>query len=142
MAYLSLAAVSAAIYSTLNVAALTAIAPGGVRDFAPPVASAYPWVMFTVSEETQVGGFGTKPGTHAFPQVRVRVNVFSTYSGFSEAQTVMSKVIELLADPPAVTGYSAWAIFHDSTTPLSGQVVGGVVVNEMVSDFRLYVEEA
>ena len=40
----------------------------------------------------------------------------------------MPKVIELLADPPAVTGYGSWAIFHDSTTALSGQVVGGVVV--------------
>ena len=52
----------------------------------------------------------------------------------------MDKVIELLADPPSVTGYSSWAIFHDETQNLGDQIVAGLKVKELVAMFRLYVE--
>ena len=72
--------------------------------------------------------------------VDLRVHVFSIFQGYSEAQHVMDKVLQLLADPPAVTGYSSWAIFHDETVALGDSVIAGVKVKELVALCRLYVE--
>jgi hypothetical protein len=138
--YTPLSPVSAAIFAALNVAAVTSLAPGGVADDIAQ-ASAFPFVLYTVSEAQQLGGFGTKPGAGALPEIEVQIHVFSEYGGFAEAQAVMAQVLKLLADPPAVAGYSSWAIFHDSTTPFSDQIVGGVKVKELVAMLRLYVEE-
>jgi hypothetical protein len=141
MAYLSLDPISAAIYTTLNVASLLALAPGGVYD-GVPLSITYPFVLFEVSEQTQVGAFG--PGTNygSRPEVRVRVHVFTIDIGFQTANQIMQKVVELLTPAPTVSGYNCWAIFKEESTPLSGQVVAGRPVNELVTDFRLYVEEA
>src|SRR5262245_45960379 len=106
--YLSLSPVSAGIYAALNVAALTDLAPGGVRDDVPENV-VFPFVLFEVSEDAQLGGLGTKPGSGRLPEVRIRLIVYSQYAGMKEAQTVMAKAIELLKDPPAVTGWSSWA---------------------------------
>lgn len=146
--YSALAAVSAGIYTVLNVAALTALAPGGVGDDVAQRAvtpgvdgndTGYPFVLFEV-HETAHGGFGTKPGTGQLPQIDLLVHVFSKWQGMTEAQGVVAKVIELLKDPPAVTGYSSWAIFHDETVNLGDQIVAGVKVKELVARFRLFVE--
>jgi hypothetical protein len=137
--YSALAPVSAAVFAALNVAALTAIAPGGVTDDVPQGA-AFPVVLYEVSERPH-GGFGTKPGVVGqLPEVELTVHVYSQYGGMVEAQTVMAKVIELLASPPAVTGYASWAIFHDETIPVGDELLAGVKVKELVAKFRLYVE--
>ena len=139
--YSSLDAVSSAVYSTLNVASLLALVPGGVGDAIEQL-TARPCVLYEVSERV-VGGLGSKPGTgKRLIQVDLRIHVFSEYTGFYEAQTVLAKCIELLADAPAVSGYGSWAIFHDETIPLSGEIVAGVVVNELVGIFRLMVSES
>ena len=135
----ALSPVSAAIYTALNVAALTDLVPGGVNDVIPQGA-AYPLVLFEVSEAQQFGGFGTKPGRGQLPQMDVRVHVFSQQQDLSEAQAILAKAIELLADPPAVTSYSSWAIFHDQSLDLGDQVVANITVHEIVAVFRLYVE--
>lgn len=140
MAYLSLSAVSAAIYTALNVSGLTALATGGIHDSVLPQATTYPCVMFVVSEDRDAGSFGSSRSKR--PLISLRVHVFSTYVGMSEAQSVMKKVVELLEAPLTVSGYNNWAIFYDSTTPLPDQVVAGEVVQELVAEFRLYVEEA
>lgn len=146
--YSALAPVSAGIYTVLNVAAVTALAPGGVgddiaqRSVVPDATgndTGYPFVLFEVHEQV-VGGFGTKPGTGQLPQIDLLVHVFSKFEGMSEAQGVMEKVIQLLKDPPAVTGYSSWAIFHNDTINLGDQIVAGVKVKELVARFRLFVE--
>ena len=142
MAYLSLSPVSVAIFTALNVSALTNLATGGIHDSILPQGTTYPCVLFEVSEDQQLGGFGTKPGRGMLPQIGLRLHVFSKYVGMSEAQSVMQKAIQLLADPPPVTGYSSWAIFHDSTIPLPDQVVSGEPVQELVANLRMYVEEA
>lgn len=136
--YSALSPVSAGVYAALNVAALTVLAPGGVCDDVAQ-RTGYPFVLFEVQEDRQ-GGFGTKPGLGTLPQIDLRVHVFSVFQGFSEAQGVMGKVIELLKDPPTVTGYGSWAIFHDDTIPLGDEVIAGVKVKELVGLFRLYVE--
>lgn len=136
--YSALSPVSVGIYTALNVAALTVLAPGGVGDDIAQ-STGYPFVLYEV-HETREGGFGTKPGTGTLPQIDLRVHVFSQFEGFSEAQAVMGKVIELLKDPPTVTGYSSWAIFHDETINLGDQIVAGLKVKELVGMFRLFVE--
>lgn len=139
-AYSALAPVSAAVYTALNVAALTALAPGGVFD-AIPQDTTYPAVLFDVQERWQPT-LGTKPGVKRVMEMALRLHVFSQHRGMKEAQGVMAKAIQLLADPPTVSGYASWAIFHDETLPLSDQLVAGVPVEELVANFRVFVEEA
>jgi hypothetical protein len=141
MSYSALDAVSAAIYTTLNVAGLTALAPGGVGDVLEQ-GTTFPAVLYVVSERV-LGGMGSRPGTGKRTlECDLRLHVFSTYTGMKECQEVMAKCIELLVTAPAVTGYGSWAIFHDETIPLAGEIVGGRVVNELVANCRLYVSES
>ncbi len=137
--YSALGPVSAAVFAALNIAAITTLAPGGVNDVIPP-GTPYPLVLFGVSDAAQMGGFGTKPGRGQFPEMRLRVHVFSQDTNLSTAQAIVEQVIAALADPPAVSGYGSWAIFHDQTVDLGDQVVANIVVHELVADFRLYVE--
>jgi hypothetical protein len=141
--YSSLDAVSAAVYTTLNVASLLALAPGGVGDAIEQL-TARPCVLYAVSERVQAGfGAGNKAGAGGRTlEVDLRLHVFSEYVGFYEAQSVMSECIRLLADPPTVAGYGSWAIYHDETIPLGREIVAGVVVNELVANMRLYVSES
>jgi hypothetical protein len=136
--YSALSPVSDAIYTALNVAALTALAPGGVSDDIGQNTS-YPFVLYEV-HETRAGGFGTKPGVKQLPEIDLLVHVFSQYAGMTEAQSVMDQVCKLLADPPTVSGYGSWAIFHDDTINLGDQIVAGLKVKELVARFRLFVE--
>lgn len=136
----ALAPVSAAIFNALNVAALLALAPGGVSDVVPQNTS-YPCVLYEVSDQKQCGGFGTQPGRGQLPELDVRVHVFSQQQDLSEAQGLVALAISLLATPPAVTGYGSWAIFHDQTLDLGDVVVANVTVHEIVAIFRLYVEQ-
>jgi hypothetical protein len=137
--YSALDAVSAAIFTALNVAALTALAPGGVADVLAQNTT-FPCVLYEVSEK-MIGGIGTKPGTGRTLEISLRLHVFSQYAGMKEAQGVMAKAIELLKDAPAVVGFGSWAIFHDETLSLPHELVAGVPVRELVSNWRLYVTE-
>jgi hypothetical protein len=138
--YLALSPVSVGLYTILNVAALTALAPGGVGDDIAQ-STGYPFVLYEVDEEDQ-GGFGSKAGTvGAVHEVGLRVHVFSQFDGLSEAQGVLAKVIELLKDPFSVTGYSSWFIRREGkSVNLGDQIVAGQKVKELVQDFRLFVE--
>lgn len=148
--YSALAPVSAGIFTVLNVAALTALAPGGIGDdmaqraVAPGVDgndSGYPFVLFTVDED-DLGGFGSPSGTAGKVfEIDILVQVFSKFEGMSEAQGVLAKVIELLKTPPAVTGYASWAIFRSGKSiNLGDQIVAGVKVKELAQRFKLFVE--
>src|SRR2546428_9469626 len=68
--YTTLFRSSAGIYAVLNVAALLALAPGGVGDDIAQ-GTGYPFVLYEVHETPQ-GGFGTKPGTGQLPQIEDR----------------------------------------------------------------------
>lgn len=140
--YLSLSPVSVAVYTALNVAALTSLATGGVHDDLPQNLS-FPMVLFEVAETQQLGGFGTRVGLGQLPEVEIRLTVYTKTVGMKTAQAVMAKALELLATAPAtVTGYSSWAIFWDSTIPIPESMIAGEKVQELVSTGRLYVEEA
>lgn len=142
--YLSLSQVSAAVYATLNVSDLTTVATGGVHDVVPQN-TAYPFVLFEVSEGAQYGGFGTKPGHGRLPEVNLRVYVYAqdtpTLGGMKACQTVMAIVMRLLADAPAVEGHGSWAIFWDDIVPVPDSLIAGERVNELVGNARWYVEE-
>lgn len=138
-AYSALPAVSAAIFGALNVQGLLALAPGGVGDDIPQ-GSVFPFVLFDVGE-TPIGQMGGKPGTGRTLEIALRLHVYSQYVGMSQAQAVMAKCIQLLASPPAVSGFDSWAIFHDETVPVGRELIAGVVVNECVANLRLFVTE-
>lgn len=141
-ATLALNAVSAAIYTALNVSGLTALAPGGAVDDIAQI-RAYPCVLFDVSEALQLGGFGTYPGAVGrLPEIALRVYVYSKHEGQKENQAVMAKVQELLAWPPTVSGHSACAIFWDDAIAVGDELIAGVKVKELTANARLYVEAA
>jgi hypothetical protein len=135
--YLSLYPVSVGVYAALNVAGLIALVGSRIYDDVPQKPK-YPFVWYEVSER-DVRGLGQG----GMPEVDLRVHVFSVYEGSKEAQTIAGKVIELLRDQLiTVTGYrQAGQVFYDSTTSLADQAIQGVKVRELVSQFRIYVEE-
>lgn len=141
MAYLALSPVSAAVYTALNVAGLQALVSTRIYD-GVPANPAYPFVLFEVQEREQRGF-----GTGGFPEVEVRVHAFDRASnerGPKTVQTITAKVIELLRDQAlTVSGYTqAGRVFYDETVPLPQEQIAGVPVREMVSLFRIYLEEA
>lgn len=139
MSYSALAPVSAALYGALNVAALTALAPGGVCDDVAQ-STAFPFVLYEVSEAPQAA-LGVQPGiAGAVSQIDLTVHVFSQYQGLLEAQGVLAKVVELLEQPVAVTGFSSWAIFYDGAIPIGDELVTGVKCKELVGTFRIEIE--
>jgi len=139
MASLSLQPVSAGIYTLLNVAALTALATGGISDDTAQQ-TMFPFVWYEVAESADVRGFGTG----GLPEIDLRVHVFSTYEGMRETQLIGQQVIALLKDQiVTVSGYTHCGhIFYDRTVPLPDEMLNGVKCHELVSFFRLYVEEA
>jgi hypothetical protein len=134
--------VAEAVYGVLVLdPGLMTLAPGGVFGDVPQDPT-YPFVWFEVMEDQQHGGFGTKPGRSALPEIDLRIHVFQGDNGtMRDAEAVMARAIELLADPPTVAGYASCAIFHDQTIPLPDEELNGVKVKELVARFRLYVEE-
>lgn len=138
MAYLSLSPVAAAVFAKVNVAAVTVLATGGVHDDVPQ-APTFPFVWLEVEELRDVRGFGTG----GLPEVRLRAHVFSQYEGMREAQQIMEQVITVLRDASlTVSGYTqAGLVFYDETIPLADEQLHGVKVHELISSFRIYVEE-
>lgn len=136
--YLALSPVSVAVYGLLNVAGLTALATGGVYDDVPQLPT-FPFVCYDVIETSQHamgGGVGV-------PEISLRVHVYSTYAGMQQAQGIAAKVIELLRDKAiTVSGYrQAGRVFYDETIPFPDEMISGVKCKEIVSMFRIYVEE-
>jgi hypothetical protein len=137
--YSALAAVSTAVFGALNVSDYLTLSPGGVRDDIVQ-GTGYPVTLYVV-QERHLGGIGSAPGSHRTLEMSIRLHVFTNHGGWNRAHTVMTKAIELLKTAPAVTGFGSWAIFHDETVPIGSQTVAGVIVNELVANFRLYVTE-
>lgn len=139
--YSALSAVSVGVYTALNVAALLAVAPGGVGDDIAQ-GTGYPFVLYEVNDDGPQGGFGTTtPGSlGAMPKIALRVFVFSTFQGFSEAQGVMAIVTQLLVTPPTITGYACWAIWKHETISIADSEIAGVKVKELTANWTLDIE--
>jgi hypothetical protein len=138
MADLALDPVSDAVYAALNVAALTALATGGISDD-PAQGTTFPFVWYEV-QEVPAGGFGTG----ALPEVTLRVHTYSRYEGMKEAQPIAKQIVALLRNQAlTVAGYNhCGRVFYDGTFPAPNEELNGVKVHELVSLFRIYVEEA
>lgn len=141
MAYLSLSPVSAAIYGVLNVGSVTTLATGGVDEGYIRGRSG-PRVWFEVREARDVRGFGTG----GLPEVDLDVHIVvpvDAYRGMKLAQDIAQAAIALLRDAAVtVSGYQQCGrvVYHE-TVPLPGEIIEGVVVNELVARFCLWVEE-
>lgn len=138
MASLALNPVAAAVYTALNVEAVTNKAIGGVHDDLPQTVT-LPCVLFSVHERP-AGGFGTV----ALPEIDLRVHVYSQYAGWKEAHAVMQQVILKLKDRAlTVSGYTqAGLVFYDGTQSVGESMIRGVKCKELMAMFRVYVEEA
>jgi hypothetical protein len=141
--YSALDAVTAAICSTLTVDAMTALAPGGVADDLAQLTSR-PCVLVEVAESpAATATLGTKAGTAGrVTEVGVRLHLFCAANEKRTGQAAIAKAVQLLENPPAVSGMNSSAIFHDQTLSFDDVEVAGEKVTEIVAMFRLYVEEA
>lgn len=139
MASLSLGPVSVGVFTALNVAGLTALVGSRIYDDVPQ-APIYPFVWYEAQETRDVRGMGTG----GLPEVDLRVHVFSTYQGASEAQAIAKQVVALLKDQAlTVSGYTqAGKVFYDNTLVFADQIIQGVKTREVVAQFRVYVEES
>ena len=142
--YSALSAVSAAVFNCLNVAALLALAPGGIND-AIPQPTIYPLVFFEVSNAKQLGGFGTSPGHGDTPECEVRIHAFSEQQNVSEAQGILNLAIGLIYTPGAlvVPGYTVCAnqpMTDLQILNLGDQLIANVVCHEEVAILRVIVE--
>lgn len=143
MAYLALSPVSDAVFIALNVSGLTALLPSTGNPLSDDIAQAtqFPFVFFEVNELDDKRGFGTG----GLPEVQLRVHVYGTSAqGLTALQAITQKVIQLLRDVSlTVTGYSTCAgVFYDETLTFGDELINGVKVHEIVSQFRIYVQEA
>lgn len=136
---LALGPASVGIYTALNVSALTSLVSTRIYDDVPR-APTYPFVWYEVEETQDVRGFGTG----GLPEIDLRVHVFSTYQGMSEAQAIGKAAIGLLKDQAiSISGYAqAGKVFYDRTLVFDGVEIEGVKVRELVAMFRIYAEEA
>ncbi len=145
MSYLALSPVSVGVFNTLNVAAMLALAPGGTHDLLPQNVE-YPCVLYEVNVAAQFG-IGSKPGNGSpMSEIDLRLHVFTKTGGPKAAQTATAKAIELLVADNAisVSGYTVCGLepFYDETVYLPDEMIAGQRVQEMVSRFRLYVQES
>ncbi len=143
--YSALSPVSVGLYAALNVAAVTALATGGVGDDIAQ-GTGFPFLLFVVSEKA-AGGFGTQPGRGQLPQIDLRLHAFSQYGGGKAAQAVCDAAIGALFtafDPTSptvsITGYQTCGIFHDETSEPFDSLVSGVKVKEIAAQLRMFVE--
>lgn len=141
MAFSALSPVAEAVFGLLQDATLLAALPGRWHDDVPQ-APTYPFGWIEVRER-DVRGFGTG----GLPEVELRTHIFSqrggTRAGIAEAQEANRLTIGVLKDQAVtVTGYAQCGrIFYDETILLPDEELNGVKVHELVSLFRVYVEE-
>jgi len=132
----ALSPVAAAVYTALNVSAMTNLATGGVWDDVPE-GTAFPYVWVRVSERTN-----DYMGGHAGFEVDVRVHVFSQFRGAAEAQSIISKARQLLRHTlPAVSGFTALLLEHEGTSELADEMIQEKRTKHLIARFRLEVEE-
>lgn len=142
---------SVALFTALNVSAVTTLATGGVGDdLGQRVIGAdgsFPTFLLFVVSERSVGGFGSKPGRKQLPQVDVRLHAFVQYDGGAPAQAVIDAAIGVLFaafDPASptvtITGYATCSLFHDETSEPFDSIVAGLKVKEVVATLRLFAE--
>jgi hypothetical protein len=136
--YSALGPVAGAVYAVLQ--PLNAFVAGGIWDDVPQQNLQFPCVAFEVGAREQRG-----LGTGSLPEVELRTHVYSQYGGMMEAREIDRLIIGVLRDQalpldPALYR-TCGLVFWDSSTPLPDVELNGIKVHELVSIFRIYVEE-
>jgi hypothetical protein len=132
-------AVSVAVFALLQDATLLAALPGGWHDDVPQQPT-YPFGLYEIAGERDERGLGTG----GLPALELRTHIYSQFGGMAEAQAANRLTIAALKDAAlTVVGYQQCGlVFYDETVLLRDELVNGVKVHELVSMFRIYVEEA
>lgn len=135
--YSALGPTSQALFAKLQDPALLAVLTGGWFDDVPATFT-FPFGWYELNEE-DAGGIG--PG--AFPLVTIRTHIYSQYGGMTQAQEANRLTIKQLRDQTlAVDQYNAAGlIFWDDTILLPDEELNGMKVHELVSTFRIYLDE-
>ena len=145
MADSALQPVAEAIFAQLNVASLKAAQPtgagcvGGVTD--NPTGTVYPVLWYELITGTDLTGLGRGPD---LTQIELRLHVFSTWNGMTEARRIMREAIRLLKyTQPAVSSYSLVEIGrpHDEIA-LPFEEINGVKVRELVTIWDLFADQS
>ena len=134
----ALSPVSVAVLGILKQdATLMGLTTGGWHEDVPP-APVWPFGWYEVRER-DVRGFGTG----GLPEVELRTHVFSQVSGLAQAQRINNIVVHLLKDASlTVEGYQQCGlVFSDESIPIADSEINGVKCHELVSFFRIYVEQ-
>jgi hypothetical protein len=128
----ALSPVSAAVYALLQ--SLAAPVTENV-----PQTPTFPFVWYEL-QERDLRGFGGG----GLPEVQLRTHVFSTATSLKEGQDLNAQVVGRLKDAALqVSNYTQCGlVFYDDSIPLADQELNGLKVHEIVSSFRIYVEEA
>ena len=141
MPYSAASPVSVAVFALLQDATLLAALPGGWHDDVPQNPT-YPFGWYEIArEDDSLRGFGAG----GLPSIELRTHIFSKYGGLKEAQEANRLAIGVLKDAAlgTVTGYQqAGHVFYDETVTLPDEDLNGVKVHEVVSFFRIFVEQA
>src|ERR1700752_3658503 len=109
MTYQALDAVSAAVYTALNVPAVTALATGGVSDD-PSQGTVFPFIWFEV-RMSNVGGLGSGE----LREVEVVVYSFTKGNGLRPTQQLDAQAqAQLTHQQLVISGYEhRWGVFND-----------------------------
>jgi len=127
---------SEAVYTLLNVTAMTNLATGGVYQDVPQD-TAFPYLAFEVRETDTNGTLG-----QIFYQVGVDVHVWSQYEGNQEADRIVSKAVELMTyQTPSMSNFTAILIVHDGSNAFPDLDINGVATKHLVSEFTMTVSE-
>lgn len=128
--------VTAAVYTALNVAAMTALATGGVYAHVPQ-ATAFPYVRIDSPVESRFDTMG-----RAGKELSISVHAFSTYAGPTQAAGILSKAIELLHyQALSITGHDTVTVQYETGSDAGDEIVNGVTVYHYVAIFRLLVQQ-
>jgi len=137
MARLALDAVTAAVYTALNVAAVTSLlGTAGISDD-PAQGTTFPFVWIEVLGRN-LGGLGTTE----LREIELRTHTFTNTQGMRTAQVIDGTVQDLLTDVKlTVSGYTHCAsVFYDDTLPVPIAELNGTKVQELISTYRIVVE--
>lgn len=133
---LSMSAVAVGVYTALNVAGLTALVSTRIYDSVPRNPT-YPFVAYAIDKREARG-----MGTTELPELTLRVSVFSKSETQAEAQAIVAKVEQLLADATlTISGYRmAGKVVWRESFDLGETEINGVKSREWVSQFTVWCE--
>lgn len=130
-----------AVYTALNVAAITTTLGCGVYESMLPQKVAYPALRISTPSGVPWDTLGS-----AGKERVVQVHVFGSsadYESGSQVNAICDKVVELLQDQAlSVSGHTLAAIRYEQDTDGADEDVDGVVILHRVISFRVHVIEA